>query len=381
METKLYAGFAKLDMTPDYPIGLSGYGGDKTRLWEKIEERIYSTCIAVKNEEKTILIYTLDVLAIRLALQERYRAAISKETGVPEENIFFGAIHSHNAPSPWFKVFLDPWELLLIRAAKEAIADLAPAKFFAGKKEIKGMNFTRHYVTDKGERHSANTGIPEGAVLVGHATKSDPELTLLRFEREGKKDIVMVNWQAHCDSAYPIGYTSICPSWAGRLRDKLEEKTGVLAAYFTGTSGNQAQESRIESEKHNLKWFEYGEKMGEIAAEVLAENMVPVKGTEIRTLRTRMDAEPNFSDIHLYDHAVEAGRIRAAEGKEAAVAYCKAHGIYALGTANGIKARKENADDPEPFLELAAFCIGDVGFVTNTNEMIPLNKPIAVDNE
>ncbi len=369
METKLQAGFAKINMTPDYPIGLAGYGGDKTRLWDKIEEEIYTTCIAVSNEKETILIYTADVLAFRVALQERFRAAVSKETGIPQENIFFGAIHSHNTPSPWFKVFLDPWEEIIIRAAKDALADLAPAKLFAGKKEIPGMNFTRHYITSTGEKHSANTGIPKDAVLVGHATKSDPDLTLVKFQREGKKDIVMINWQAHCDSAYAIGYNTICPSWAGRLRDKFEEKTGALAAYFTGTSGNQTQNSRIPSEDHGLKWFEYGERMGEIAAEVLAECMEPVKGDTIRTVRTRIDVEPNFSEFHLYDHAIEALRIRSEENDpDKALAYCKEHGIYALGHANGIKARKEAAEDTVPFLELSAFCIGDLGVVVNTNE-------------
>ena len=367
MEKLLQAGFAKINMTPDYPIGLAGYGGDATRLWEKIEEEIYSTCIAVRNETETLLIYTADILAFRVSLQERFRAAVSRETGVPEDHIFFGAIHSHNTPSPWFKIFLDRWEEILIRAAKEALSDLAPASLFAGKKEIVGMNFTRHYITDKGVRHSANTGIPKDAVLVGHSTLSDPDLTVLCLKRDGKKDIVLVNWQAHCDSASDIGFTSICPSWAGRLRSKLEEKTGCLAAYFTGTSGNQAQSSKIESEKHHLKWFEYGEKMGEYAAEVLAECMEPVEGTRIAAKRIRMDAEPNHSDAHLYDHAMEAIRIRTEEkDPEKATAYCKAHGIYSIGHAKGIRARQENKTPP--FLELSAFCIGDLGVVVNTNE-------------
>ena len=50
----LQAGFAKVKTTPYFPVGMSGYGCDATRLWEKIEEDLYLTCIAVKNEEKTI---------------------------------------------------------------------------------------------------------------------------------------------------------------------------------------------------------------------------------------------------------------------------------------------------------------------------------------
>jgi len=253
-----------------------------------------------------------------------------------------------------------------LSAARIALLDLAPATLYAGKKPIEGMNFTRHYVTDRGERHSFNTGIPKDAVLVGHATRSDPDLTVLKFAREGKKDIAMVNFQAHCDSASAIGFHSLCPSWAGRLRDKMAEKTGALVAYFTGTSGNQATNSRIEEEKHGLKWFEYGERLGELAAEVLAENLVPVKGTDIRTVRTNIDVEPNTSDIHLYDHAMEAIRLYTAGDVEGAKAYCRAHGIYAYGTAKGIRARKETKVDK--FLELAAFHIGELGVVTNTNE-------------
>jgi hypothetical protein len=189
-------------------------------------------------------------------------------------------------------------------------------------------------------------------------------MSMIKFQRDGKKDIVMINFQAHCDASYAIGFTSICPSWAGRLRDKLEEKTGVLAAYFTGTSGNQAQSSKIESEKHGLKWFEYGERLGEIAAENL-ENLSPVKGSEIRTLRVNLDVQPNNTEEDKYEAAKEALALRSTD-LEAAKKICRENGIASLGHAKGIKSRKESKIPT--FLELNAFCIGEVGFVTNTNE-------------
>ncbi len=366
MEKLLQAGYGKVDYTPDYPTGLAGYGNAKTRIWEKIEEHVFVICVAIQNEEKTFLLFTTDVCAAPQPIQARYRALISRETGVPEEHIFFGATHAHNAPAIDFKENMEHLERKTLEAAKEALSDLAPASLFAGKKEIVGMNFTRHYITDKGVRHSANTGIPKDAVLVGHSTLSDPDLTVLCLKRDGKKDIVLVNWQAHCDSASAIGFTSICPSWAGRLRDKLEEKTGCLAAYFTGTSGNQAQNSKIESEKHHLKWFEYGEKMGEYAAEVLAECMEPVKGTRMESVRIHLPVTPNHEDDHLYDKAKLALKLKAEGEGEKAKEVLREAGIPAFGTAKGIIARHEN--ETADFLEIAAFCIGDLGVVTNTNE-------------
>jgi len=366
MEKRLWAGYGKVDYTPDYHTGLGGYGDDKNRIWEKIEEHVFVICVAVKNEEKTFLLFTTDVLSAPQPIQARYRALISKETGVPEEHIFFGATHAHNAPSMHLKENVDHLEPKTLEAAKAALADLAPAALYAGKKEIEGMNFTRHYITDQGERYSANTGIPKGAVLVGHSTMSDPDLTVLRFEREGKKDIVLVNWQAHCDSASAIGFRSICPSWAGRLRSKLEEKAGVLSAYFTGTSGNQAQNSKIEWEKHHFKWFEYGEKMGEYAASVLEENMEPVKGTRMETVRIHLPVTPNHEDDHLYEKAKLASALKAQGEVEKATEVLREAGIPAFGTARGIISRHES--EVPDFLEIAAFCIGNLGVVTNTNE-------------
>lgn len=365
MAQTLSAGAAKIDITPDFPVGMSGYGCDATRLWEKIEERLYLTCVAVSNGEKTLLLFTVDACNMPIDYQKRYRKRISEETGVPEEHIFFGATHAHNASSIYFKEQADRLEIKTLEGAVGALSDLAPATFFAGMPEIQGMNFTRHYVTDKGERYSFNMGIPEGAVLVGHSTKSDPGMSMLKFCREGKKDIVMMNFQAHCDSAYPIGFTSICPSWVGRLRDKMESlRPDILAVYFTGTSGNQAQVSKLEWEKHGLKWFEYGEKLGEFAVSHL-EEMVPVKGSDIRTLRLDFPVTPNHTEKDKYKAACEATALRNTD-PEAAMKICRENGIASLGHAKGIKSREETRI-PD-FLELGAFCIGDVGFVTNTNE-------------
>ncbi len=369
MEKRLSAGFGKIDITPDFPIGLGGYGGDAKRLWTEVTERIYATCIAVANGDTTILMFTLDVLAAPVEFQRKQRTLIAEATGVQEDHIFFGAIHAHNAPSMYFTKVQDFVGEKCLEAAKVALSDLAPATLFAGKRPVQGMNFTRHYLAADGARHSANTGIPEGTELVGHATKNDPDLTLVRFAREEKKDIVMVNFQAHCDSAYVIGFTNIAPSWAGNLRTRLEELTGVCAAYFTGTSGNQAQTSKIPSEQHHLKWFEYGQKMGEYAADILQNDLVPVEGTEIRTVRTILDVERNTSDNYLYEDAMEVLRVLNSGDKEGAKALCKEKGLYGIGYCKGIKARKEADLETYPeWLELQAFRIGELGVVTNTNE-------------
>ena len=46
-DNRLYAGFAKVNITPDYPCGLHGYGNVSKRLHEAVLEPIFATCIAL----------------------------------------------------------------------------------------------------------------------------------------------------------------------------------------------------------------------------------------------------------------------------------------------------------------------------------------------
>ena len=46
-DDRLYAGFAKVNITPDYPCGLHGYGNVSKRLHEAVLEPIFATCIAL----------------------------------------------------------------------------------------------------------------------------------------------------------------------------------------------------------------------------------------------------------------------------------------------------------------------------------------------
>ena len=62
----------------------------------------------------------------------------------------------------------------------------------------------------------------------------------------------------------------------------------------------------------------------------------------------------------------EAIRLRGEKKLEEAKEVCRKAGIASLGHAKGIKSRKETKIPT--FLELNAFCIGDMGFVTKTNE-------------
>lgn len=377
-EAGLKAGYAKINITPSYTVSLSGYGDEAIRTSDQgnIIDFLYATCIAVNSGDNTILIYTIDNLSIPLNFQKEYRANIAIATGLPQENIFFGATHSHSAPlmSGQYTGDLMNW---LMEAAQKAIEDLAPATLSACRTNYEGMTFVRHYKNDDDTYVGSNFG--NWGNLVGHAAEPDTIGALVKFDREGeKKDILMVNWQAHMDRGTELGRYNLAPSWAGPLRNKLEELTGLQVAYFTGDSGNLNADSKIASEAHNLDWRAYGEKLAELMAADLG-NLQPVAGTEIKTDRQIVDVLVNHQwDSKLIQAKEVIALWESTQDATAANTLARSYDISSRHHASAIRYLAGKGLNDQ--LEANAFCIGELGFITGTYEMFSTSGTYIKEN-
>ncbi len=367
---QLFAGYARADITPDYTVCISGYGDDETRRNEGVRDRVYLTCIAIRQESKTILLFDADLLSINNWLANEIQQAVCPVTGIPAEYIFCGATHSHSAPLQYGDQedavrFRSELLEAAVKTAQEAIADLAPATMNTTTKVIKGMNFIRHYLTEDGSYAGSNFG-HEKLTYIDHAGESDPRMLLIQFARENKPDIVMMNWQAHNDTAYPSGYLMLSAGYTGHTRAKFEAETGMHFAFFQGASGNQNPGSRIKGESHGLNYILYGEKLAELAVEAM-QNMKPVSGSGIETKRVVFQAPVNHSWDHMLKEAEEVFRVWKTEGKPAGDALGKTYGFTSSYQARNIIRRAAMPATAEMILD--AFRIGDMGFITSPNEV------------
>lgn len=361
----LNVGFAKVDITPEYSVGLGGYSDAETRLSEAVADRIYATCLAFTENEQTILVYTVDTCAMDRSNAEYFRTLISANTGVPGTQIFFGATHSHSCPEKRgdYKADLAQW---LVQAGRKALVDRSPANMLAATSEIKGMNFVRHYEMADGTYAGSNFG-DFSKRIVGHATESDPQMVLLKFDREeGRKDILMVNWQAHPDSTGDIGYNSISASWIGPLRDELEKLSGMHVAYFTGASGNQNMSSKIWWENHGLSWKKYGKKMAQLANAALPQ-LKAVGSGGIKTSHAMVNVDIDHTWDHMLEQANEVYELWKTVGKAEGDALGKTYGFTSSYQARAIRSRAAMGASTQ--LELNVFSVGGVGFTTGTYEM------------
>ena len=370
-EAGLYAGFAKIDITPDYPIGIGGYSDAESRRSEMVEEPIYTTCIALTDGDETILLYTIDNCACAHGMAEKIRAAVTPETGIPGEKIFCSATHGHNCPSwggyPEAERYVADTLAACVKAAKDALADRAKAELLAAKKRFFGVNFVRHAVLLDGTVVSPGKGPTKDNPTVGYVTDPDRTMMLLKFQREGaKKPILLMNWQAHPDQGRMIGYNSICAGYPGPLRDILGALSGCLVAYFTGADGNTSYESRVNTDKHGMTWREYAGHMAHLANKLL-EKLEPVEGSGITTKREMVEVKIDHSWDHMLPQANEVFELWKATDKPTGDALGKQYDFSSVYQARAIRSRA--AMDKTAELEVNAFRVGGVGFTTGTYEM------------
>ena len=191
----LQAGFAKIDITPDYPIGLGGYSNANVRISEAIEDRIYSTCIAFTDGEETVLLYSVDNCGFGYEMADKLRAPVTEATGISGDKIFVMATHTHNAPglaghdqAEKYVAFLQD---AMVEGAKKALEDRAPAVTMAAKKLFQGMNATRHVQLANGEVAGSDWR-RRSSPAIGNAGTPDSQMVLYKFAREEKRDILLI---------------------------------------------------------------------------------------------------------------------------------------------------------------------------------------------
>ncbi len=71
-------GVAQVDITPDYPVRLNGFGGRRLES-EGVRQRIYAKALAIQSgEQPPLVLVTVDNLGVRLGMVEevaKYLAA------------------------------------------------------------------------------------------------------------------------------------------------------------------------------------------------------------------------------------------------------------------------------------------------------------------
>lgn len=246
-------GFGKVDITPAEPIHLASYGDADTRISEGAMHPLYSICIVMKDADgNTMIMITTDLSQGGHTIMNELRPMITEKYGVQADHITIGGTHNHNAPDYGYnddydQKWKDVYKNGCMDAIQMAMDDLAPATVQIGRTETENVTFVRRYLLENGEYTGDNFNMDYTSPIKAHESEADEEIQLVRYVREGdKKDIVMVNWQAHAAKHGHTNYLSA--DYPGALRDKVEAELGVHCVFYQGACGNLNPSSRIHGE-------------------------------------------------------------------------------------------------------------------------------------
>ena len=228
------AGAARADITPK--IGTHLYGYRPNLVSTTIHDPLNVTALALRQGELTALSITATVCNINNELMAKLRDALSSDLGIPFDHILFSSTHTHSGPnlcgsSGWGEPDLDYFTSIFLpgvmKAAKEAVANLAPAELAIGVTESKvGIN--------RRQQH------PGGDIALGQNPWGcyAPNMTVIAIRNaESKVGILnMVHYGCH-GTACGDG-NEITRDWSGIMVDRMEAETNVLTAFWNGSIGD-----------------------------------------------------------------------------------------------------------------------------------------------
>lgn len=250
----LKAGFGRVNITPMLGIPMEGYF--TPRFAESILDDLELNVLALEAGETRILLISIDNCEIYGDVLDTYRRYVSEATGVPEDAIFIASTHTHTGPclisgiaAANYSMFGEPLNLAqqeligeyrqfvyrrIADAAKEAIADLKPAKMGTAVSHAPDVAFVRLFrMKDGSARTNPGFGNPDILHPIGDV---DDRVNVLRFHREAAEDLVLVNFGNHPDT---VGGCGVSADWPGYLRRSFEKAVdGTRCIFFNGAQGD-----------------------------------------------------------------------------------------------------------------------------------------------
>lgn len=286
-------GYAKADITPEQPVPLAGYGDNENRISTSVLDPLYATCIAFTDAEaNTVILFNVDLGQTPIELITAIRKKISEETGVPTTHVHMSASHTHSAYDPTITALSgvlnanNKFIEQCVEAAKAALADRKPAQMYGSFARPDGLNFVRHYILSDGTMRAFKLGQLPRDQIYGHIWKADNLLQVIKFTRDGGKDVVMINWQSHYYGTEDENYYSLSADYIGAMRNALETQLDCHAAFVLGGSGNVTCTSQIYTENHNEGFQEHGKMLATAAIDSM-DNMQPLETGTIHVLQNQ----------------------------------------------------------------------------------------------
>jgi hypothetical protein len=260
-------GLAQVDITPTYPIRLSGFGFRRTES-EGVTQKIWAKALAIgTDEDNPLIVIATDNLGVPAYLVDE----LAERLKLSRERLGVTATHTHTAPmlknacptlfgvpipkdhqeriDQYTREFLDKLE----DVARKALADRKPAKLSWG---IGQVGFAK------------NRRNPGGPV--------DHDLPVLVVrDLENKLRGIWVSYACHCVT---LSNNKISGDWAGYAQQAIQDDhPGIVALVSVGCGADSNPSSGVTGDKAEIA-AQQGREIANEVKRVLGGFVAPLKG-------------------------------------------------------------------------------------------------------
>ncbi len=319
-------GVAQTDITPSYPVRLSGFGFRRAES-EGVTQRIWAKALAVGGDDQgPAVLITVDNLGIPARLVDELAGRLAKKANLARPRLAVMATHTHTAPM---------------------LTGVAPTLFGQPIPKEHQERIDRYTVelTDKLEQVALaaladrkparlSWGIGSVGFAVNRRTKGGPvdhdfPILVIR-DLQNKVRAVYVSYACHCVT---LSNNKISGDWAGYAQQQIQDAyPGAIALVSIGCGADSNPRSGVTGDKTEIA----AHQGAEVAAEVkrlLAGYLAPVTGKltanrrsielPLDTLPTRAQWEERArrKDAIGYHARVQLARLARGEALRTKIAY------------------------------------------------------------
>lgn len=210
-------GVARVDITPDYPIRLTGFVARKTES-DSLGLRLWAKALAIGGDpEGPAILITVDNCGVGENVTGEVATRLRRKAGIPRERIAVASSHTHSGPQT-IGFAANIFAMDLPEAQNRAIASYT--KELTDKLEEVALTALRarqpaHLFHSEGRvDFAANRRTPGGPV--------DHSLPVLCVrDLGGTVRAIVANYACHCTTV-GSGFNQTCGDWAGFAGERLE---------------------------------------------------------------------------------------------------------------------------------------------------------------
>jgi hypothetical protein len=268
------AGAARVSITPEGPIWLSGYA-NRTHPSDGVLNDLWAKALAIEDAKgERVLIVTTDLIGLPRVISDEVAARLQKQYGLDRARVLLNSSHTHTGPVVWgnlvtmFDMTPEQMDVVkrygrritdeLVNVAGAALAKLAPARLSFAQGKV-GFAINRRQSTPDGVKIGLNPGGP-----VDH---SAPVLKVAAAD--GALLAVLFGYACHNTTLTGEHY-KVSGDYAGFAQIEVEKAyPNTVALFLELCAGDQNPNPRSKEELA----LEHGKSLGKEVTRVLSGDL------------------------------------------------------------------------------------------------------------